>query len=68
MSYCWRTPKSRKFAPIDSFFEHREPRKSYAERIALGIEIGWPTVSVGFLRQLPEKFQGCNRGAGIHSF
>jgi hypothetical protein len=51
MSYCWRTPKSRKFHPVYRFFEHRERRKSRAERSDLGIEIGWPTVTGGFVRQ-----------------
>ena len=39
------TLKSRKFHPVYSFFEHRELRKSRAERSALGIEIGSLTVS-----------------------
>jgi hypothetical protein len=43
--YCWRTPKSRKFHPVYSFFEYRELGKSRAEGSALGIEIGSPTVS-----------------------
>jgi hypothetical protein len=42
---CWRTPKSRKFHPGYGFFERRELRKSQAERSALGIETGSPTVS-----------------------
>jgi hypothetical protein len=36
MTYCWPTPKSRKFHPAYGFFEHSEPGKSRAEMSVLG--------------------------------
>jgi hypothetical protein len=38
-------PEEPEISPYYSFFEHRKLGKSRAERSALGIEIGLPTVS-----------------------
>jgi hypothetical protein len=61
--YCWRIPRSRKFHPVYSFFEPRELGKACAEKSALGIEIGSPTVSIRFMIQ-GKRYKG-SQGASL---